>query len=111
MDLPSNGTAHTHSADESAAEAQGAAANGVNGVNGVTERVTKATNGTVTHRSRGGKGSGSSGGGGSGKGSTAGATSGKATAARRSPTVVLWRGLVRLGSVLLGEAPSPVAAR
>lgn len=105
-DLHSNGTAHAHTADEAAAAAQEVA---TDTVSGVTERVTKATNGTVTHRSRGGKCSG--GGSNSGTSGTAGATNGKVAAARGSPTVTLWRGLVRLGSMVLGEAPSPVAAR
>lgn len=42
---------------------------------------------------------------------TNGRAMGGVAATKRSPTVLLWRGLVRLGSLLLGPAPEPVAAR
>jgi hypothetical protein len=74
-------------------------------VNGVATRSTKGTNGVITNGSKG-----SSSKGGDSKDSASGSRNGSVEA-RGSPTVVLWQGLVWLGSLLLGEAPVPVAAR
>lgn len=103
----------TRSAARAAKSAkQGAAA----ATNGMVDSPGKQANGTATNgaAANGVHDSGVNGSAVSRSGAerrTNGRAAGGVVATKRSPTVLLWRGLVRLGSLLLGPAPEPVATR